>query len=76
MAFLLLHSRVKPIQIREIRGVALDASHILPNLFHRCVEFALPPASDEYMSSFANEELSGSEPDARTASGDDCHFTL
>lgn len=76
VAFLLLHNRIKPVQVLEIRRIALHPSHIPPDLFHRCVQFGLAAAGDKYMSSFADEELSGGEPDAGTASGYDCYFTV
>ena len=63
-AFLLFHNRIKPVQIREIGCVALDAGHILANLFHCRVQFALATAGYKDVSSFAHEALSRCEADA------------
>ena len=74
--FLLLHNRVKPVQVGEIRCVALDAGNVLANLFHRGVQFTLAAASNKNVSCFADEAVGRSKPNASAASGYDCNFAF
>src|SRR5664279_2616968 len=71
-AFLRLHRRIKLVDVRRFRYVALDARHVTADLVHRCIQFAFPAARDEYMRTVVDEPLCRGEPDPAAASGNHC----
>ena len=75
-ALLLLHNRVQPIKIREIRDIALNPCDVLADLLHRRIEFALTATGDKNICALCDESLCRGETDTAIPAGDDCNFSL
>src|SRR5438270_7033764 len=74
LAFLLLHCRVQPVQVRRFGHITLNARYVMPDLVHRCDQLALPAAHDEYERAFLNEPLCRCKSNSAAASGNHCNL--
>src|SRR5262249_852779 len=75
-AFLALDLSKKPIQIREIRDISLDAGDISSDLLHCGGQFALASSCDDTESAFSNKFFCGGEADTAIATCNECNFAF
>ena len=77
-SLLLLDGGVEPIEVGELRHVALDGHRAVADLLHCLIELGLTPARDEDVGTFVREPLGGGEADAAVAPRDhrDLSFEL
>ena len=68
--FLLLDRCKHPLEIRETRYVATNASDAISNLFHGGIKFGLPPTRDKDMRSLRDEAFGGGQAETAAASSD------
>src|SRR5262249_2333073 len=73
-ALLPLDAGEQPVEVREVRDVALHAGDVLADLPDRFVKLRLSAAGDEDVGAFRDEPVGGGQADAAVASGDDGDF--
>ena len=67
---------VEPVEVAEVRDVALDAARVAADRGHCRVELGLSPAGHEDARAFAGEARRAREPDAAVGARDDRHLAL
>src|SRR5262249_57938937 len=70
-ALLLLHRGEQPVEVREVRDVALHAGDVPADLHYRFLEFRLPASGDEDVGALGDEPSGGGQADATVAPGYD-----
>jgi hypothetical protein len=58
-ALLLLHRGEQPVEVREVRDVALHAGDVPADLRYRCIELRLPASGDEDVGALGDEAPGG-----------------
>src|SRR6516225_6467063 len=74
MALLLLHRGEQPVEVREVRYVALHPGDVPADLRPRCIEFRLAASGDEDVGALGDEAPGGGQADAAVAPSDDRDF--
>ena len=70
----LLDRGVEPVEVRQLRDVALHADRAVADLRDRLVEFRLPASGDDHLGAFGREPPGCGQADATVAAGDDRDF--
>src|SRR5262249_31409221 len=66
----------QPVEVREVRDVALHPGDVPADLRHRCIEFRLPVSGDEDVGTLGDEAPGGGQADAAVAPGHDRDLTF
>jgi len=76
MSLLLLDSGEQPIEVWQIRDIALNTCDIFTNLFYGSIQFTLTTTRDEDIGTFGDKALSSRKTDAAAAAGDKSDFSF
>src|SRR5262249_32784538 len=75
-ALLLLDGGEQPVEVREVRDVALHAGGVLADLPDRLIEFGLAASGDEDVGTLGDEPPGRGQANAAVAPGDDRDFAF
>src|SRR5258707_6858556 len=67
---------VETIKVSQLGNVSLNSRNVGANCLYGLVEFFLPAARDEDISTLFDEKFCGSQPNSFCASGDDSDLTF
>src|SRR6266436_1462083 len=73
---LLLHRGIQAIKIRELGDIPLNRGHVLADLSHCCIQFALTATGDVDVGALCDEAPGRGQADTAAATRDDRDFSF
>jgi len=75
-ALALLDGLEKPVEVSEVRHIALNGGHILADICDRFVQLRLASSGDKHIRAFLDEPFGRCQPDSAVSTGDYSDFPL